>query len=103
MSDDNLMMKQVLETHSPDGLELDVRPLLLIVEDILSRATLSVDTLADGTTVAHMENMDEKTHHASFVAMMDALSFTIDRICCESILLVAQKDELLCCSIAFRQ
>ncbi|XP_031380311.1 protein SIEVE ELEMENT OCCLUSION B-like [Punica granatum] len=83
MSDDNLMMKQVLETHSPDGLELDVRPLLLIVEDILTRATPSVDTLADGTTVAHMENLDEKTHQASFIAMMDALSFTIDRICCE--------------------
>lgn len=44
-SDDNIMMKQILETHAPDGLEVDVTPLLILVEDILAHATLSADTL----------------------------------------------------------
>ena len=38
-SDDNVLMKQIQGTHAPDGFEIDVKPLLLIVEDILSRAT----------------------------------------------------------------
>ena len=43
MSDDNVMMKQILTTHAPDGREVDVRPLLYLVEDILNRATQHVD------------------------------------------------------------
>lgn len=43
MSDDNVMMKQVLETHSPDAIEVDVRPLLFLVEDIINRATRGLD------------------------------------------------------------
>lgn len=45
LSDDNIMMRQILETHAPDGLEMDVKPLLILVEDILSRATSSATTL----------------------------------------------------------
>lgn len=45
-SDDNVMMKQIVATHTPDGREVDVRPLLQIVEDILNRATLNVDAVA---------------------------------------------------------
>ena len=44
MSDDNVMMKQIVETHAPDGREVDVKPLLHLVEDILKRATLQTDT-----------------------------------------------------------
>ena len=43
MSDDNVMMKQILTTHAPDGREVDVRPLLYLVEDILNRSTQHVD------------------------------------------------------------
>lgn len=43
MSDDNVMMKQILTSHAPDGREFDVRPLLYLVEDILNRATQHVD------------------------------------------------------------
>lgn len=45
-SDDNVMMKQIVATHTPDGREVDVRPLLQVVEDILNRATLNVDAVA---------------------------------------------------------
>jgi hypothetical protein len=44
MSDDNVMMKQILGTHAPDGREVDVKPLLHLVEDILKRATQQIDT-----------------------------------------------------------
>ena len=44
MSDDNVMMKQIVGTHAPDGREVDVKPLLLLVEDILKHATLQIDS-----------------------------------------------------------
>ena len=46
MSDDNVVMKQIVETHAPDGREVDVKPLLHLVEDILKRATLQIDTVS---------------------------------------------------------
>jgi hypothetical protein len=42
-SDDNAMMKQIQATHSPDGREVDVKPILGIIEDILGRALSSID------------------------------------------------------------
>ena len=50
LSDDNMMVKQIHETHAPDGREFNVRPLFQLVEDILNRATLTVDPL---TSVKH--------------------------------------------------
>lgn len=42
-SDDGAMMKQIQATHLPDGREVDVNPILQIIEDILSRAIPSID------------------------------------------------------------
>ncbi|XWS40660.1 hypothetical protein CRYUN_Cryun17cG0014600 [Craigia yunnanensis] len=81
LSDDNVMMKQILTTHAPDGREVDVRPLLYLVEDILNRATQHVDFLVKGT-LAQIE-MEEKTQQSNFIALLEALTFTIDRIACE--------------------
>ncbi|KAB2085026.1 hypothetical protein ES319_A05G374200v1 [Gossypium barbadense] len=82
MSDDNVMMKQILATHAPDGREFDVRPLLDLVEDILNRATQHVDFLVKGTTQAQIE-MEEKALQANHIAMLEALTYTIDRIASE--------------------
>lgn len=41
-SDDATVMKQILATHAPDGREVEVRPILKLVEDILRRATPTV-------------------------------------------------------------
>ncbi|XP_011014351.1 PREDICTED: uncharacterized protein LOC105118161 [Populus euphratica] len=81
MSDDNVMMKQIVGTHAPDGREVDVKPLLHLVEDILKRATQQIDTSLT-TSQAHAE-LEDKTHQINFVSMLDALSYTIDRISCE--------------------
>ncbi|XP_021299174.1 protein SIEVE ELEMENT OCCLUSION B [Herrania umbratica] len=81
MSDDNVMLKQIMTTHAPDGREVDVRPLLYLVEDILNRATQHVDFLVKGT-LAQIE-LEEKTQQANYIAMLEALTFIIDRIACE--------------------
>nr|CAD1824466.1 unnamed protein product [Ananas comosus var. bracteatus] len=41
-SDDSAIIKQILATHTPDGREVDARPLLQVVEDVLQRATPTV-------------------------------------------------------------
>jgi Sieve element occlusion N-terminus len=38
-SDDSIVMKQIKATHSPDGRDFDIRPLMHVVEDALRRAT----------------------------------------------------------------
>ncbi|XP_022751869.1 protein SIEVE ELEMENT OCCLUSION B-like [Durio zibethinus] len=81
MSDDNVMMKQILTTHAPDGREFDVRPLLYLVEDILNRATQHVDFIVKGT-LGQIE-LEEKAQQANYIAMLQALTYTIDRIACE--------------------
>ncbi|PPD78524.1 hypothetical protein GOBAR_DD24550 [Gossypium barbadense] len=81
MSDDHVMMNQILATHAPDGRDVDVRPLLYLVEDILNRATEHVDFIIKGTQ-AQIE-MEEKAQQANYIAMLEALTFTIDRIACE--------------------
>lgn len=37
-SEDNVMLKQAWETHSADSHYIDVKPILLVVEDILNLA-----------------------------------------------------------------
>lgn len=43
ISDDNVMMKQIIATHDPDDRDVDTRSLLRLVENILKRATLVAD------------------------------------------------------------
>ena len=45
MSDDNALVSHILGSHTPDGRDFDVKPLLRLVEDILRRATLTPETL----------------------------------------------------------
>lgn len=37
------------------------------------------------TSQKRVETWDDKTQHVSFIAMLEALSFTIDRVACEVI------------------
>ncbi|KAK0588386.1 hypothetical protein LWI29_000325 [Acer saccharum] len=81
MYDDNMMMKQILATHTPDGREVEVNPVFQLIEDILNRATLQVSS-GDNAVQAQME-IEDKAQQASFIAMIEAISFAIDRISCE--------------------
>jgi hypothetical protein len=50
-NDENVLVKQIQATHSPDGRVIDSGALLYYVDDILNRATLNRDTHALITTV----------------------------------------------------
>ncbi|XP_059644386.1 protein SIEVE ELEMENT OCCLUSION B-like isoform X2 [Cornus florida] len=82
-SDDNFMMKQILATHAPDGREVNIKPLLRVVEDILRHSTLNVDGLLLDGTQAQKENVEDKTNQAGVVLLLDSLLYTIERISCE--------------------
>lgn len=82
-SDDNVMSKQILATHAPDGREVDVRPLLHIIEDILKRATPSIEAIVAQGTQAHTESLDDKTNQASSISVLEPLADIIDRLACE--------------------
>ncbi|XP_057491143.1 protein SIEVE ELEMENT OCCLUSION B-like [Actinidia eriantha] len=83
-SDDSVTMKQIQGTHAPDGFEIDVKPLLLIVEDILSRSTpMHTDAIFPGGQGQMESNIDDKTQQAGVISMLEALSYTIDRLACE--------------------
>ncbi|GFY87291.1 sieve element occlusion amino-terminus protein [Actinidia rufa] len=83
-SDDSVTMKQIQGTHSPDGFEIDVKPLLLIVEDILSRSTpMHTDAILPGGQGQMESNIDDKTQQVGVISMLEALSYTIDRLACE--------------------
>ncbi|KAI8029844.1 Protein SIEVE ELEMENT OCCLUSION B [Camellia lanceoleosa] len=84
-SNDNIMMKQIQGTHNPDGREIDVKPILHIVEDILSRTTMQVETsiVPSMGVQGHMETLEEKGQQAGAINMLEALSFIIDRLSSE--------------------
>ncbi|XP_016207028.1 protein SIEVE ELEMENT OCCLUSION B [Arachis ipaensis] len=82
LSDDSILVKKIVAEHKPDGLEYDAKPLLHIVEDILRRATLSTEGVSSGA-LAHVDQVEDVTHHPGYTNMLEALSFKIDRIACE--------------------
>ncbi|KDP46383.1 hypothetical protein JCGZ_10223 [Jatropha curcas] len=83
-SDDNAMTKQIQGTHSPDGREFEVKPLLHIVEDIFNRAAPTIDALAIAAPQqTRSEALDDRTYQTSFIATLESLAFVIDRVATE--------------------
>ncbi|KAJ4729343.1 protein SIEVE ELEMENT OCCLUSION B-like [Melia azedarach] len=82
-SDGNVMLKQIQSTHVPDGREIDVKPLLQIIEDIFKRAVPSVNAISGLGTQPMVEALEDKTYQSSFLGMLEALAYLIDRISCE--------------------
>ncbi|CAN1312886.1 Protein SIEVE ELEMENT OCCLUSION B [Linum perenne] len=77
-SDDNAMMKQIQSTHSPDGREFAVKPLLHIVEDAFRRSRPSLPHTGD-----HEDALDDKALENGLHETLEILSFTISKISCE--------------------
>lgn len=44
-SDDNAMLRQIQGTHTPDGREFNVKPLIQIVENIFKQAAPGVEAI----------------------------------------------------------
>ncbi|KAK9061696.1 hypothetical protein SSX86_018879 [Deinandra increscens subsp. villosa] len=83
-SDDNVIMKQVLDTHLPDGTDVDVKPLVHIVEEILRHATINATIDADSTSmVAHID-----VGKLNAVLILDSVSHVIDNLARELALIL---------------
>ncbi|KAJ0972808.1 hypothetical protein J5N97_020767 [Dioscorea zingiberensis] len=78
-SDDTIVMKQIAATHAPDGREVDVRPILNIIEDILRRATPTIIVMPH----TQLELVEDKVNHYGLTSMLEALAYPIHKISCE--------------------
>ncbi|KAM7483127.1 hypothetical protein LguiB_007710 [Lonicera macranthoides] len=81
-SDDNAMMKQIDATHSPDGREVDVKPVLFLIEEILHRTIPDIDGFINGTD-DHIDTLDDKAIVAGFDEILEVLAYIIHKISCE--------------------
>ncbi|KAL7171614.1 hypothetical protein ACSBR2_036303 [Camellia fascicularis] len=85
-SDDNAMMKQIQATHAPDGREVDVKPLIHVIEDIMHRATPPIPGLRlppVSTSQAQLDALEDGTLQNGFTDMLELLAYPINRISCE--------------------
>ncbi|KAG9446472.1 hypothetical protein H6P81_012600 [Aristolochia fimbriata] len=82
-SDDSVVMKQILATHSPDGRDVDVRPLLHVVEDVLHRANPAVVMTPHPPHSDQVDLIEEKMNQNGIVGMLEALAYTIHKVSCE--------------------
>nr|POE88568.1 protein sieve element occlusion b [Quercus suber] len=69
-SDDNAMMKQIQATHAPDGREVDVKPLVHIIDDIFKRAGFGIP----GFIQISCECSGGGDAHATTVAIFNVLT-----------------------------
>ncbi|KAK2969760.1 hypothetical protein RJ640_028040 [Escallonia rubra] len=86
MGSDENMIKQIEETYHVAGRDdINIRPLMSIVEDILRRATISApaDAILPAGMQAQLETPEYKTTPYSLTAIMEQVSPLIDRIACE--------------------
>ncbi|KAJ0638142.1 putative sieve element occlusion [Helianthus annuus] len=67
------MMKNILATHSPDGTNIDVIPLLQIIKDIMHRSHPD----------ANIDAIVESVIYHDFNEMFEVLALTINKVACE--------------------
>ncbi|KAL5192083.1 Protein SIEVE ELEMENT OCCLUSION B [Glycine soja] len=79
-SDDSAMTKQVEATHAPDGREIDVKPILQIVDEILVRF---IARTVEGHEVKRDQDALEMTAALAEFDMLDSLAYIINKISCE--------------------
>ncbi|KAL6997070.1 hypothetical protein U1Q18_007192 [Sarracenia purpurea var. burkii] len=86
-SDDSGMTKQIQATHSPDGREVDVQPILRVIKDVLHRvvpapapSVVGVTGQAQGPAAALMDN---NSSAADMDGILETLAHTINRISSE--------------------
>ncbi|KAJ0771808.1 putative sieve element occlusion [Helianthus annuus] len=83
VSDDNVMMKQVVDTHHHDGTDIGVDPLVNMVEEILRRASINATIDKDFTSaLAHTDiaKLEAKSRQNNLVLMLNVFSHTIDKL-----------------------
>ncbi|KAK8924006.1 hypothetical protein KSP39_PZI019263 [Platanthera zijinensis] len=83
-SDDSIVMKQMYETHKPEGRDIDVRPILYVVEEVLRRAT---PTFIVTSVLAPQHPLEAEVHDGAqqtgLILTLETVSYTVHRICYE--------------------
>ncbi|KAK9072375.1 hypothetical protein SSX86_008809 [Deinandra increscens subsp. villosa] len=87
-SDDGAMMKQVLATHSPDGRDVELDPILKVIEETLHHAIPeNLDSVINGTHNGDVDALvgQEKAAFSRFEEdeFPDGLAHVIHKISCE--------------------
>ncbi|KAM7266857.1 hypothetical protein ACFE04_009023 [Oxalis oulophora] len=71
-------------THSPDGFEVDVKPLLHIVEDIFIHSAPTVDAIVSpGVLHGNAETLDHERTYQTNIDVVDSIAYLIDKLTCE--------------------
>nr|XP_043607193.1 protein SIEVE ELEMENT OCCLUSION B-like [Erigeron canadensis] len=88
-SDDHAMMKQVEATHSPDGRDVELEPILRVIEETLHRAIpTDIHGVINGTHNGHVDATAAEEKAAFFGyddvdGIPDGLAHVIHKISCE--------------------
>ncbi|MFS7956327.1 putative sieve element occlusion [Helianthus anomalus] len=79
--DDYFIMKEVQDTHNPDGNEVDSKLILPVVEDILQHATINaaIDTNTYQSVVAHDKGQGKSQEISTDVMMLFKCKDGVDR------------------------
>ncbi|KAL3511370.1 hypothetical protein ACH5RR_030771 [Cinchona calisaya] len=77
-SDDTAIIKQILSTHAPDGREFDVKPLLIIIQDIVSCANRTSHAVG-GQSHDHINTWEEKAIYSGYSDELEFLASLIKK------------------------
>ncbi|KAL3511373.1 hypothetical protein ACH5RR_030774 [Cinchona calisaya] len=77
-SDDTAIMKKIQYTHAPDGREFDVKPLLLIIQDIMYHATTTSHAMG-AQSQDHINTWEEKAIHNGYSEILELLAYPIKK------------------------
>ncbi|KAL3511365.1 hypothetical protein ACH5RR_030766 [Cinchona calisaya] len=75
---DTAIIKQILSTHDPDGREFDVKPLLLIIRDIMRRATPTSHAVG-AESQEHINTWEKKAIYCGYSDMLELLASPIKK------------------------
>ncbi|KAK1440917.1 hypothetical protein QVD17_06751 [Tagetes erecta] len=80
--DENDIMKQVLDTHLPDGTIVDVKSLMQMAEELLQDITTNAESTSS-VAQTDMVQLEDKYHKIDVLLTSNILSHTIDKLACE--------------------
>ncbi|CAI9785121.1 unnamed protein product [Fraxinus pennsylvanica] len=85
-TDDIGLNKQILGTHAPDHEDLDVKPVLSIIEDILRRGK-PLDIVHGAQVPEYSESYEDKSFQSAYydAEIVKLLSYPLNKISCEII------------------
>ncbi|KAK1440897.1 hypothetical protein QVD17_06730 [Tagetes erecta] len=80
--DENAIMKQVLDTHLPDGTIVDGKSLMQMAEELLQDITINAESTSS-VAQTDVVQLEEKYHKIDVLLTSNILSHTIDKLACE--------------------